>query len=435
MNTNSFVTTTNVADPFPYERVLALYRDSDSQALSRGNDLKTRIEEDDRYRAHWDSIRHLDLERELAVADAKELKAFQPDTSFCHQVAFYDWLLFDELAGPVLAEKEVANQPVAKWHEHLSECVYCRRMFFNYKSKLRCDENELPRGEKLLCDWLLDDYYQDAVRDITRRLQPEMPLAIDMIHAWQQEESSGFTPVAARLEESFVQSLQKTSDPQEAIQQYDPLYYVAAGEDDDLSPVVPSPLWFTHLLDPPEAITWSTNGESGPWTIELGEAFEDAVVSTQVTHPILKLDDAIRDSLPRGVDINWTVRRKSDADPSDLVRGVFVLSVPAKAAQVRQHLTTICGKRKPSFARDLEIADCLFDARLYDALVNHAYDLAGVFDNGFPRLMVQRLLANGYRKIHDELSGYRNMETPEGQWAMAFSVESLTKGQESLGLN
>lgn len=153
---------------FPYEQLLAFSRGQLNRAAS--DEIQRRVETDPRWRAHYESVRFLDLERLAARQDAKELEGFvaPKDAPFCRSVA--------QSAGAVLRDllREGAQRPASQGSEGLREhalrCVYCRRMLRLQQADLARDANGLPPGEKLLREWLLEDAYREALDRVTGQL-------------------------------------------------------------------------------------------------------------------------------------------------------------------------------------------------------------------------------------------------------------------------
>jgi hypothetical protein len=141
---------------FPYELLLAFHR---GEVLDRKEQAQIRdlVEKDPRWRAHYESVRYLDLERAAARQDAEDLKRFASDTPFCRSVA--------QTQGQVFAEHTSAED----WASHVDGCIYCRRMWRRWHARTTAAPS-LPEGEPLLRDWLLERYYLAALDDVTRRL-------------------------------------------------------------------------------------------------------------------------------------------------------------------------------------------------------------------------------------------------------------------------
>src|SRR5690242_6323464 len=91
---SSHTTTMNSEDdadqPFPYELLLAFIR-NDIEDLQQHATVAERLKHSQRWRSHYKSAEFLDLEREVAIQDGKELGKYQPPTGderdFCDRVA------------------------------------------------------------------------------------------------------------------------------------------------------------------------------------------------------------------------------------------------------------------------------------------------------------------------------------------------------------
>src|SRR5262245_35894875 len=111
-----------VPSKFPYELLLAFHRGEivDRKEQAQIHDL---MEREPRWRAHYESVRYLDLERAAARQDAEDLKRFQEATPFCRAVA--------QTQGQVFADAGTAED----WAEHIDGCVYCRRMWRRWHAR------------------------------------------------------------------------------------------------------------------------------------------------------------------------------------------------------------------------------------------------------------------------------------------------------------
>src|SRR5262249_9646308 len=161
---------------FPYERLLAFSRGQLPDAADQA-DVERRLATDRRWRAHWDSIRQLDLERAAARQDARDLEQFAPGqtTPFCRAVAASRGEIFLPL---IRRQQELAGEWDRKqWAAHVDRSVYCRRMRRRMPARVLREDNGLPEGEALLRDWLLEPSYRDALDRVTRALAEDKPLA------------------------------------------------------------------------------------------------------------------------------------------------------------------------------------------------------------------------------------------------------------------
>jgi hypothetical protein len=166
MNASSSTGNLLAGTDFPYPELLAFVRGdiSDPRVYARITEL---IHSDRRWRAHWDSVRTLDLERAAAVQDARDLRAFAESTPLCRAVAHSRGaVLLPLLQG----QDRAADWHRGRWERHLRHCVYCRRMRRQLRARVQAEENGLPDGEPLLRDWLLEPLYAEALSALTRRL-------------------------------------------------------------------------------------------------------------------------------------------------------------------------------------------------------------------------------------------------------------------------
>ena len=172
MTVHSARSTDESGNGFPYEELLAFFRQDlrDAAACRRIGQL---VQTDPRWRAHWESIQHLDLERAAAIQDGKDLREFQARgaDAFCKAVAQTDGKIFElHLVGR--SERHPLDRWTRKeWDRKVARCVYCRRMRRETYASGQRREGGLPAGEPLLREWLLRDYYADALEEVTQAIR------------------------------------------------------------------------------------------------------------------------------------------------------------------------------------------------------------------------------------------------------------------------
>ncbi len=151
-------------EEFPYELLLA-FRRGELPEPERSRVAASLTEA--RWQAHWESLRHLDLEWAAALQDADDLARFLaalPLTDFCAAVARSE--------GAVLLEvfqekKSTPEGGVPQWEAHVERCVYCRRM----QRRAYARQAQAKLGEPLARDWLLEGYYADALQRVTEAIR------------------------------------------------------------------------------------------------------------------------------------------------------------------------------------------------------------------------------------------------------------------------
>jgi hypothetical protein len=165
---------------FAYSQLLAFYRGEVADPYLY-MEIEDRVRKDPRWRAHWESVRYLDLERAAALQDAADLERFGRGeaTGFCRHVAETGGRVFDTLLEGV---KTAGGWTAKEWTRHLSRCVYCRRMQRRAQARRQRREAGLPASELLLRDWLLLPCYAGALNEATRRLGFE-PLPMEALPA------------------------------------------------------------------------------------------------------------------------------------------------------------------------------------------------------------------------------------------------------------
>jgi hypothetical protein len=151
--------------------LLALYRGEFPPTEAAA--IEAEVKQSKRWQAHWDSLRYLDLERAAARSDAEALGHFEGGTRFCREVARTNgevFLLF--LRG---LQESALGHSRKEWDRHVNLCVYCRRMRRLMQARYVCETHEVPEGEQLLREKLLEHEYREALDRITARLRQAVP--------------------------------------------------------------------------------------------------------------------------------------------------------------------------------------------------------------------------------------------------------------------
>ncbi|MGL4552192.1 MAG: hypothetical protein ACRC33_13510 [Gemmataceae bacterium] len=158
--------TSHIPQQFPARDLLAFRRGLLDPATQEA--FARRLESDPALKAHFDSIQTLELDQTAAAYDASELKRFSRDQAspFCFHVARTAGAVLDPLLAtePAPAEGFGPDQ----WLKHVSECVYCRRMFRTVHASAVC--RRLGMSEPLLREQLLGAIVQPALDRVTRLL-------------------------------------------------------------------------------------------------------------------------------------------------------------------------------------------------------------------------------------------------------------------------
>jgi hypothetical protein len=160
-----------VANEFPYEQLLAFYRDELFDATQRDR-MENLVRSDERWKTHWESLDHLDLERAAAIQDGRDLEHFSAvdATDYCRAVADSGGRIFDAFwQGDTEADSN-GLWTRRQWSRHVDECVYCRRMRRAAHARGVSARVKIPRDEPLLRDWLLAEYYAGALQRATERI-------------------------------------------------------------------------------------------------------------------------------------------------------------------------------------------------------------------------------------------------------------------------
>ena len=189
-----------------------------------------------------------------------------------------------------------------------------------------------------------------------------------------------------------------------------------------------SPLWFTHLLQTPDALSWQAAPASGPWRVRAWSIEDGDLLDAQVEAPTVTLP---ADAIPADANIRWEVypalRRaqggvslSNAAAPAEgypVVRGLFRVLPAEEAAEVGARLAEL---GEPSAVRpleaELEWADIHMAAKLYGPLVAHLRRLETGCADPPIRFALSRILAAAFASAHRGLVAMR-MGDPEGLWA------------------
>ncbi len=155
---------------FPYEQLLAYYRGEIVDPVEAAW-IEERLRTSDRWTAHWRSMEYLDLERVAAIQDATDLGSYSPpqdpeQRSFCNQMAESEGTVLRPMLQGLSNEMDVKARRA--WSAHCQQCVFCRRM----RRRMYAVESQknLPKNEPLLRDWLLEEYYREALHAARQRI-------------------------------------------------------------------------------------------------------------------------------------------------------------------------------------------------------------------------------------------------------------------------
>jgi hypothetical protein len=436
-------------DPFPYEELLAFYRNRIEDAGRRAA-IESLIAVDPRWQAHWDSVQYLDLEREVARRDGEALENFldKPPTAFCCAVATTGGDILATYLDPLPGQSRLEGHSLDEWAEHVTGCVYCRRMQRRAHAVLQKTKAGLGVEERLLRDWLLEGYYQPQVEQVTRKLQPEPGEMLKRAHQ-QATAAGGEQPGVFRLvelDEALLDVLRESlsqssgempSTLHRTIIESDPLYVIPAGGEETAVMTVTSPLWFTHLLAPPAKLFWQPGPADIRWKVRVWDPLGDEVLSEEVSIPEFELPATARAVIPRERDVRWEVLRIPSnghgGPPDRVVRGVFRVVSEQAVADIESLLEKI-GGAPLGLERELTRAACYFDHGLFEALCNHLRGLEEHYPSGAGGFLVQRALASLFVAVRRELTGRRRMGDPEGAWAAELAESHLFLAYLMLGV-
>jgi hypothetical protein len=241
------------------------------------------------------------------------------------------------------------------------------------------------------------------------------------------------------LETAMVTAAERGRGPGDVLTLRDPLHVMLAGPAEEAAPIHTTPVWFTHLLAPPEQLSWSLPAEAGSWRVRLWTARQHLGVGglhqAVVDAPLLVLPSELRAAFPADgrTPILWGVWPAAADRP--LVRGAFLL-LPAGQAQAISLRLSELHALPEGLRRELAVADQLHQAGLYEALRLHLIRLENIHRRGTEAFAVRRALAALYNKVHDELDGKRfRWGEPEGTWANQRARDYVLAAYEALGLN
>ncbi len=435
MSANPSMAGTSLAQPFPYERLLAFYRGRIDDPVEI-DEIQRKIRDDARWRAHWESVQHLDLERASVRADARQLRSFPADpiSELTAIIAGSDGGVLSELFADPTPES-IAGYPRRQWLEHLASCPYGRRMRRRAYSALQRRSAGLPDDEKLLCDWLLEHYYADELERITQTAALRASLA--GTQGPLDDPDSGAADMVG-IGEALVVNLQKAlAGPSgervdavyETIYNHDPLYALAAGEEENV--VWASPLWFTCLAESPQRLSWDPGGQSGPWRVRLWNVAGKMLCEDTVARPELVVSERVREAMAADEDVSWEVQPVGASGRESLVRGVFRVLSAGRREAVAERLNKIAACPE-GINRELAAAKCHYAAGLFEAALTHLRSLAARYALGTAAFLVHRALAAVFLAVSRELTGARNLGSREGIWATNQASQSLAAAYAAL---
>ncbi len=162
----------NFGGVFPYEELLAFYRGEVRPSVRRA-EIERLVRHDPRWKAHWESIEFLDLERAAAMQDGQDLQQFSLESAseYCRTVARTEGSLFEPLVQGLAERDATGLAGRGEWASHMDDCVYCRRMWRLAHARAVSRRTALPEDELLLREWLLQDYYQHALQEVTEQVK------------------------------------------------------------------------------------------------------------------------------------------------------------------------------------------------------------------------------------------------------------------------
>lgn len=423
------------AESFPYEQLLAFYRGR-MEDPAEAAVVERRILDDARWRAHFESVEHLDLERASVLADARRLRTFLegPVSELTAMIAKTDGEVLSDLFDDARPES-IAGRARAEWLEYLAECPYGRRMRRRAYSARRRREANVPDGEKLLGDWLLDHYYADDLERITQTVALQASLAdaegpFDAPGEGARDMLGLDEGLIVNLQEALARPVEDRGEAvYETIYNDDPLYALAAGEDENV--VWASPLWFTCLAESPDRISWDPGAQGGPWRLRLWNAAGKMLCEVVVDRPEFAVTESVREGLDAEEDVSWEVQPVGVSGRESLVRGVFRVLAPARREAVAERLTKIAAC-PAGINRELAAAKCHFAAGLFDAAAAHLRSLEARYVRGTASFLVHRALAAVFLAVSRELTGVRSLGNREGIWATNQASQSLAAAYAAL---
>lgn len=153
-----------ILEPFPFDQLLAFFR-GEVRDLAEFARIRQLIEKDVRWKTHWRSLDHWELERAAAIQDGKDLAQFRVEdaTPMCREAARSNGRVFLELAaGAPMASGWTRKQ----WDTACGRSVYCRRMRRWVTASLQAE----AAGGELIRDRLLKAYYLEPLQSVTKLL-------------------------------------------------------------------------------------------------------------------------------------------------------------------------------------------------------------------------------------------------------------------------
>lgn len=186
----------------------------------------------------------------------------------------------------------------------------------------------------------------------------------------------------------------------------DPLYRMLAGTADDAL-VETDPVWFTHLLAPPDTFSWRKHSDGGPWHVSVRTASGE-LLRTTVDQPFLEVPSAVKSQWPDGF-VLWEVKQERLDGADGLVQGICGILPSPEQTRVNSETEKIKRDRSGPVA-ELNLARCYSEFRLYTAAIALMEGLLKRSPQGVTGFAAHRMLAMLYGAVEAELASRDGFE-------------------------
>jgi hypothetical protein len=217
----------------------------------------------------------------------------------------------------------------------------------------------------------------------------------------------------------------------DAVLDYDPLFALAAGADDNLVKIATSPLWYSKLMAVPEQLRWD------PAAMPAGGNRFCVRVAVDSLDMLSKDVSALKATLPgaefpASSPISWSIAESASSEP--FVAGVFALLTKHEIAEVDAKLNSI-DTSADFLHQEMSACAVLFSHDLLHDTLLKLRHLDELYSQGFPKFVVHRSLSSVYGAVARRLSGAPFwMGDREGLWATETASEYLKSAWAAIGI-
>lgn len=250
--------------------------------------------------------------------------------------------------------------------------------------------------------------YIDHIASIDEKLIDMFGIDDQLLQSWSlHARGSGPESSSRNFSSSFVK---------------DPLFNLVAGETNDTAVYASIP-WFTVLSKPISELTWEPRPEVVEWRVQISCPDEFLRWDLVTNQPGISLKPDLFSQIPPGADVIWSVEIAATKEGTEFplnrnyhVRGVLQMITEGVQSRLEESLGRVAKVKDPHSQRISEIG-YLLESRLFFDAETRLIALLSETTDGVTTVLLKRALSGMYGNIQRELSGPRQMGTPEGLWA------------------